>query len=54
MLGTIAVQRFLSLKVIFIIPNSEDPDKMQHDVAFYLGFNCLPKYQCWEFQYKYA
>ena len=54
MLETIAVHVFLSLKVIFIIPNSADPDETQYYAAFYLGLHCLPKYQSCGFQYKYA
>ena len=33
-----------SLKFIFILANSVDPDEMPHDVAFHLGLHCLPKY----------
>ena len=39
MLGTIAVHVFLSLKVIFIIPNNAESDEMQHYAAFYIGLN---------------
>ena len=35
---------FLSLKIVLILPNSADPDEMQHDAAFHLGLHCLPKY----------
>ena len=35
---------FLSLKIIFILANSKDPDKMQLHAAFHLGLHCLPKY----------
>ena len=35
---------FLSLNVVLILANSEDPDKMQHYAAFHLGPYCLPKY----------
>ena len=34
MLGTIAVNVFLSLKVSFIIPNIAYPDEMQHNADF--------------------
>ena len=35
---------FLSLKIIFVLENSVDPDKMLHYVTFYLGLHCLPEY----------
>ena len=35
---------FLSLKVVFIIANSLDPDEMQHHAAFHHGLHCLLKY----------
>ena len=35
---------FLSLKVVLILANSEDPDEMQHYAAFHLGLHCWPKY----------
>ena len=35
---------FLSLKIVFILANSVDPDEMPHTVAFHLGLHCLPKY----------
>ena len=34
----------LSLKIDFVLANSTYPDEMPHDVAFYLGQHCLPKY----------
>ena len=34
----------LSMKVVLIIANREDPDEMQHYAAFHLGLHCLPKY----------
>ena len=34
----------LTLKMFVILANSKDPDKMQHNVAFHLGLNCLVKY----------
>ena len=33
-----------SLKIHFVLANSEDPDEMPHNVAFHLGLYCLPKY----------
>ena len=35
---------FLSLKIVFVLANREDPDKMTHFGAFHLGLHCLPKY----------
>ena len=35
---------FLSLKVVFILANSADPDEMLHHAAVHLGLHCLPKY----------
>ena len=35
---------FLSLRVVLILANSADPDKMQHYAAFHLALHCLPKY----------
>ena len=32
------------LEAAFVHANSEDPDKLPHSVAFYLGLHCLPKY----------
>ena len=29
---------------LFTLPNSVDPDEMQHYVEFHLGLNCLLKY----------
>ena len=34
----------LSLEIVFILANGEDPDEMPHDVTFHLGLHCLPKY----------
>ena len=36
-------QIFLSLKIVYILANSADPDEMLHYVAFFLGLHCLPK-----------
>ena len=41
---------FLSLKVVLILPNSTDPDEMQHYAAFHLGLHCLSKYPFRGFQ----
>ena len=35
---------FLSLKVVIIPANSENPGEMQHYAAFHLGLHCLQKY----------
>ena len=35
---------FLSMKIVFTITNSLDPDEMPHTAAFHLGLHCLPKY----------
>ena len=35
---------FLSLKIVFVIANSVDPDEMLHYAAFLPGGYCLPKY----------
>ena len=35
---------FLSLKIVFVIANSENPDEMLHKAAFHLGLHCLSKY----------
>ena len=42
---------FLSLKVVLILANSADPDKMQHDAAFHLSLYGLPKEPFRDFQY---
>ena len=34
----------MSLKIVFILVNSADPDEMPPYVAFHLGLHCLPKY----------
>ena len=41
---------FLSLKIVNILANSEDPDEMPQFAAFHLGLQCLPKYQITGFQ----
>ena len=35
---------FLSLKIVFILANSADPDEMLPYAAFHLGIHCLRKY----------
>ena len=35
---------FLSLKIVFSLANSADPDELNPYAAFYLGLQCLPKY----------
>ena len=32
---------FLSLKIVFVLANSVDPDEMPHSEAFHLGLHCL-------------
>ena len=32
---------FLSLKIVFVLANSVDPDEMLHSKAFHLCFHCL-------------
>ena len=34
----------LTLNVVLILTNIEDPDEMQHYAAFHLGLHRLPKY----------
>ena len=40
-----------SLKIVFILANSTDPDERPHYVAFHLGHHCLTKYLFSGFQY---
>ena len=35
---------FLSLKIVYVLANSVDPDEMLHYAAFQLGLYCMPKY----------
>ena len=35
---------FHSLKIVFALANSADPDEMPHNAAFHLGLYCFPKY----------
>ena len=39
------------MKVVIILANSADPDEMQHNAAFHLGFHCVPEYPFRGFQY---
>ena len=41
---------FLSLKIVFILAISADPDEMQPYAAFHLGFHFLPNYLFLGFQ----
>ena len=41
----------MSLKLVFILANSADPDEMLHCAAFHLGLHCFPKYPFRGFQY---
>ena len=34
----------MSLKLVFILANSADPDEILHNATFHLGLHCLPKY----------
>ena len=38
------LDHFVSLKIVFVLTNSVDPDKMLYYVVFYLGLHCLYKY----------
>ena len=42
---------FLSLKIVLILANSEDPYGMLHFAAFHLGLHCLPRYTFRGFRY---
>ena len=35
---------FLSLKIDFVLANSEDPNEMLHFAAVHLGLHCFSKY----------
>ena len=35
---------YMSLKIVFFVANSADPDEMLPYATFHLGINCLPKY----------
>ena len=34
---------FISLKIDFVIANSEEADEMPHNVAFHQGLHCFPE-----------
>ena len=36
--------KYLSVKDVFTIANSVDPDEMLQNAAFHLGLHCLEKY----------
>ena len=38
------ISKILSLKIVFVLANSVDPDEMPHYATFHLGLHCLPKY----------
>ena len=42
---------FLSLKVVFVLANSVDTDKMKQYAAFHRDIHCLSKYPFKGFQY---
>ena len=45
LLGKVSIKYvFLSLKIVFIIPNSAGPGEISHYVPFHQGLNCLLKY----------
>ena len=35
---------YMSLKIVFILANSADPDEMLHYAALHLDIHCLTKY----------
>ena len=35
---------YASLKFVFVLANSADPDEMPLSVAFHQGLHCLPKF----------
>ena len=39
-----AIIEFLSLKIVFVLANSVDPDEMLHYAAFHLDLHCLSQY----------
>ena len=43
---------YLSLKIIFILANSEDADVLPHSAAIHLGLHCMSKYPFRGFQYN--
>ena len=44
--GTSYILVFLSQKIIFVLANGADTDKMPYYEAFHLGLHCLLKYLC--------
>ena len=42
--GVTELNMIMSLKIIFILANSADPDEIQPYAAFHPGLHCLPKY----------
>ena len=34
-----------SLKILFVLAYTTDPDEISHYAAFHLGLHCLPKYR---------
>ena len=43
--------KFISLNIVLILANSEDPNEMQHYAAFHWSLHCLQKYMFRGFQY---
>ena len=41
---TLLTKGLLSLKIVFTLASSADPDEIQHHVTFHLCLHCLPKY----------
>ena len=41
---------FQSLRIVFILENSADPDEMQYSAAFHLGLHCFSQYPFRGFQ----
>ena len=46
---TFELRCFQSLKIVFILTNSTDPDEMPHYAAFHLGLHCLQSTHLGEF-----
>ena len=42
----------MSLKIVFFLANSADPDEMPPYAAFHLGLHCLQKHQFTSIQNK--
>ena len=55
-INTVVVKKvdciFISLKVVFTLPNDADHDVMSSILAFYLGLDCLPKHAFRYLQYE--